>query len=101
MAQGLGYAESKLVAESIIERVAALNSLNWTTVRISQLSGGRNGSWNVKEWFPVMVRSSLNSGCFPVFQEVWIAALKVLLLIVLIARRVASCPCRRYRFVPN
>jgi len=44
--------------------------LNAVIVRVGQLAGGVNGSWNVAEWFPALVQSSLTLGCFPTDERV-------------------------------
>lgn len=55
---GWGYGESKWVAEYILEEVAKSTTLKPVVVRTGQLTGGTNGAWNVKEWFPLLVKSS-------------------------------------------
>lgn len=57
-----GYAESKWLGERIL---ATADLPNATTVRIGQLSGGENGYWNEKEWFPALVSSAQIVGCLP------------------------------------
>ncbi|KAJ6599959.1 hypothetical protein DFH09DRAFT_970599 [Mycena vulgaris] len=55
---GLGYTESKWVAEKILEMAAAQTVLSPIIVRPGQLSGAANGAWNTTDWFPVLLRSS-------------------------------------------
>lgn len=58
----LGYAQSKFVAERILE-AAPLKSCS---IRVGQLSGSRiNGAWNVTDWFPMMVKAGQAMGCLP------------------------------------
>ncbi|KAF8315479.1 acetyl-CoA synthetase-like protein [Cantharellus anzutake] len=52
-----GYGESKWVAEQILARVAQETPLKPVVVRVGQLSGGKNGSWNTSEWIPAIVKS--------------------------------------------
>ncbi len=65
VAAGMGYSESKWVAEKILEIASRNTTLRPITVRVGQLSGGLNGAWNVKEWLPSMIRSSVSLGCLP------------------------------------
>ena len=65
VAVGQGYTESKWVSERLIEFARAETSLDAVIVRVGQLSGGLNGSWNTAEWFPSMVRSGIHLKCFP------------------------------------
>ncbi|KAF8872226.1 male sterility protein-domain-containing protein [Mucidula mucida] len=62
---GNGYCESNWVAEEILTSVASQTTLRPLIVRVGQVSGGRNGFWNSKEWFPSMVQSALKLGAFP------------------------------------
>ena len=62
---GSGYGESKWVGEKILEVAAAETGLTTIIVRVGQISGGRNGYWHQKEWFPSLVRSSLFLHAFP------------------------------------
>ena len=58
----LGYAQSKFVAESILDAAP----LKTCSIRVGQLSGSRiNGAWNVTDWFPMMVKSGEATGCLP------------------------------------
>ncbi|KAF5362791.1 hypothetical protein D9757_011015 [Collybiopsis confluens] len=55
-AVGLGYGESKYVAE----RVLAQSGLQATSFRIGQVAGGEpNGAWANTDWLPILVKSSL------------------------------------------
>ncbi|TFK50327.1 acetyl-CoA synthetase-like protein [Heliocybe sulcata] len=64
-AVGSGYSESKWVAEKVLEICASATSLEPTIIRVGQLSGGPNGSWNTAEWVPALVKSSQTMGCLP------------------------------------
>ncbi|KAF8066748.1 hypothetical protein FPV67DRAFT_1496289 [Lyophyllum atratum] len=65
VAVGSGYPESKWVAERILTLAAERTTLRPIIVRIGQMSGGRNGSWNPVEWVPSIVRSGEVLGCLP------------------------------------
>lgn len=62
---GNGYTESKWVAESILARAAKQTPLCPSIVRLGQICGGRNGSWNPQQWFPAMIRSAQMLSCLP------------------------------------
>ncbi|KAF8993889.1 hypothetical protein BDQ17DRAFT_1431390 [Cyathus striatus] len=62
---GTGYSESKWVSEQILNYVSQTRTIQTTIVRVGQLSGGPNGSWNGKEWFPSMVQASKALGALP------------------------------------
>ncbi|KAF8880544.1 hypothetical protein BD779DRAFT_1675887 [Infundibulicybe gibba] len=65
VAVGSGYPESKWVAERVLTLAAKRTPLSPVIVRIGQLSGGRNGSWNPDEWVPSIVRSGQTLKCLP------------------------------------
>ncbi|KAJ6600353.1 hypothetical protein DFH09DRAFT_1020958 [Mycena vulgaris] len=62
---GLGYAESKWVAEQILEVGTQRTALTPVIVRPGQLSGGIGGAWKTNEWFPILLRSSQLLGHLP------------------------------------
>ncbi|EJD45598.1 acetyl-CoA synthetase-like protein [Auricularia subglabra TFB-10046 SS5] len=62
---GLGYGESKFVAESILKKAAEVTPLHTVSVRVGQLSGGGNGNWNASDWVPSIVRSAHGLQCLP------------------------------------
>ncbi|KAJ7156520.1 hypothetical protein C8R43DRAFT_1125714 [Mycena crocata] len=64
-AAGSGYAESKWVAEQMLEAAAAEAGLSPVIIRPGQLSGGIGGAWKTNDWFPIMVRSSQLLGHLP------------------------------------
>ncbi|KAF9465931.1 hypothetical protein BDZ94DRAFT_1158916 [Collybia nuda] len=65
VAIGSGYPESKWVAERVLTLARERTAVSPIIVRIGQLSGGRNGSWNPFEWVPSIVRSGQVLGCLP------------------------------------
>lgn len=60
-AQQIGYAQSKLVAERLIDRASRMCDLQSSIARIGQIAGptGDKGVWNTQEWFPSLVASSV------------------------------------------
>ncbi|TFY68026.1 hypothetical protein EVJ58_g1265 [Rhodofomes roseus] len=65
VAAGSGYSESKWVAEEMLYRARKETSLQTLSVRVGQLCGGIDGSWNSNEWFPALVQSAEILRCFP------------------------------------
>lgn len=63
-AQKIGYAESKLVAERLIDQCGQRGPLQTTICRLGQIAGPSegNGGWNRDEWIPSMVASSMHLG---------------------------------------
>ncbi|GJJ06110.1 hypothetical protein Clacol_000299 [Clathrus columnatus] len=53
-----GYAESKWVSERILLTAEEQTTLKPVIIRVGQLSGGINGNWNMREWFPALIRGS-------------------------------------------
>ena len=66
-AQEIGYAESKLVAERLIDQCGQRSPLKTTICRLGQITGPSEGSggWNRDEWIPSMVASSMHLGLLP------------------------------------
>lgn len=62
---GQGYGESKWVSEMILHAAAKATPLRPMVVRVGQISGGINGSWNSSDWVPSIVKSSIAIGCLP------------------------------------
>ncbi|KAJ7464987.1 hypothetical protein B0H11DRAFT_2050421 [Mycena galericulata] len=65
IAVGNGYTESKWIAEQILAEVGEATAAKPLIVRVGQLSGGTNGSWNIHEWVPALVQSAKVIGCIP------------------------------------
>ncbi|KAH8107711.1 acetyl-CoA synthetase-like protein [Cristinia sonorae] len=60
-----GYGASKYVVEKILS-LASRKGLAATSLRIGQISGAsETGSWNISDWVPLIVRSSIKLGCLP------------------------------------
>ena len=62
-----GYAESKYVAELLLEYSTRKLSVSTSFARVGQVAGAANhaGLWNKAEWFPSLVVSSLHLGAIP------------------------------------
>ena len=64
-----GYAESKYVAEQIIASAAPklMPQHSLAFARVGQIAGPakEHGKWNTAEWFPSLIRSSINIGAIP------------------------------------
>lgn len=65
MALSSGYSQSKWVAEQILYAAAAKTALDPVVVRVGQVSGGPCGAWAANEWYPIMVQSAIQLGCYP------------------------------------
>lgn len=69
MSAPLGYGQSKLLAELLVDAAAQKlgGSVSTAIVRVGQVAGAVRtpGLWNVHEWFPSMVLSSLHFGQVP------------------------------------
>ncbi|KAJ8081122.1 putative NRPS-like protein biosynthetic cluster [Marasmius tenuissimus] len=69
-AEGQGYAESKAVAERILETAGKHTALRPSIIRLGQISGGASGAWTTKEWFPTILKSSIAIGKLPELEGV-------------------------------
>ena len=69
-AVGMGYSESKWVAERLLELAASKTTLRTVAVRVGQISGTSAGAWQRAEWFPSMIKSSVYLGCIPAAERV-------------------------------
>ncbi|CAE6436771.1 unnamed protein product [Rhizoctonia solani] len=64
-ATGIGYGQSKLVAEKLLESARGAR-LQTCIVRLGQLTGDvASGSWSTTDWVPSLVGSSVSLGCLP------------------------------------
>ncbi|KAF8154617.1 hypothetical protein B0H34DRAFT_783775 [Crassisporium funariophilum] len=66
-AVGLGYTESKWVAEQILQKAWEQTPLRPIIVRVGHLCGGHSGNWDTQEWVPILVRSAQVLNCLPSF----------------------------------
>lgn len=65
VAIAMGYSESKWVSERILQITSEKTPLRGVVIRVGQLCGGFNGSWNQSEWVPSIVRSGEVLGVLP------------------------------------
>ncbi|KAF7951992.1 uncharacterized protein EAE97_001489 [Botrytis byssoidea] len=58
--QGLGYGQSKFVAERLITTACKISNIPASIYRVGQIAGPKSseGKWNEQEWFPLIVKSS-------------------------------------------
>ena len=66
--QRMGYAESKYIAERLLEIAATDCKVPVSVCRVGQIAGpirGSEGMWNKQEWLPSLVLSSRHLGVIP------------------------------------
>ena len=66
--EGMGYAQSKFVAERVLDEARRSADANVTVVRLGQLAGPalrEQGIWTRQEWFPSVVDTSMMMGVVP------------------------------------
>ena len=63
----MGYAESKFVAELLLDHASRCFHLDARVMRVGQIAGPikSHGIWNMQEWLPRLVLSSLHVGAVP------------------------------------
>ena len=99
-AQGMGYARSKLVTESIIKAAAEQTGMIARVLRVGQIVGDtRSGIWNSTEAISLMIRSAVTIGALPALNEVCTLFLFPDCLILTTSDSVVAtgrcrCPCR-------
>ncbi|KAJ7665037.1 acetyl-CoA synthetase-like protein [Mycena polygramma] len=70
VALGIGYGESKWVAENLLLRASEYTGLRTHIVRVGQLCGDSViGAWNENEWLPALVRGAQILGAVPQTDE--------------------------------
>ncbi|KEF59131.1 uncharacterized protein A1O9_03975 [Exophiala aquamarina CBS 119918] len=69
-AQGMGYAQSKLVTENLIARAAIQTGMSARVLRIGQIvADTQNGIWNATEAIPLMLQAATTIGALPALDE--------------------------------
>jgi thioester reductase-like protein len=69
-AQGMGYARSKWVTESIIRIAAKKTGMSAKVLRTGQIIGDSlEGHWNDTEAIPLMIRAATTIGALPMLEE--------------------------------
>jgi thioester reductase-like protein len=62
----MGYAQSKFVAEKMLEAAASRHpDMQIMVVRASQLAGALNGRWTKSEHVPILMKASVQVGKVP------------------------------------
>jgi len=70
VAQNIGYAQSKLVAEQICHLASQAAGLRTSILRIGQIVGdSKHGIWNPQEAVPMIIRSAETIGALPRLKE--------------------------------
>lgn len=69
-AQGMGYAQSKLVAEHLCDRAAKLTGIPARVLRVGQIFGDTKfGIWNNTEAIPMIFETARTVGALPTLDE--------------------------------
>lgn len=65
--QAMGYAESKYVAERMLDEAARVSGVSSAVCRVGQVAGPTKGRgvWRTGEWFPSLIKSGVHLGCLP------------------------------------
>lgn len=66
-AEGMGYAQSKLIAERLLAAASEKSGLRTAICRVGQIAGPttKSGVWNKREWIPSLIASSIYLGKLP------------------------------------
>jgi len=69
-AQGMGYAQSKLVTENLVAHAASQTGMSARVLRIGQIvADTKNGIWNSTEAIPLMLQAATTIGSLPALNE--------------------------------
>lgn len=69
-AQGMGYAQSKLVTENLVVRAAAQTGIQARVLRVGQIVADTvHGIWNDTEAIPLMLQAAVTIGALPNLNE--------------------------------
>lgn len=69
-AQGMGYAQSKLVTEHICNRASKQANIDTRVLRVGQIIGDtRHGIWNDTEAIPMILQTAKTVGALPMLDE--------------------------------
>ncbi|TVY91689.1 Adenylate-forming reductase [Lachnellula willkommii] len=69
-AQNMGYAQSKLVTEHLIQRAADQTGMTARTLRVGQIvADTEHGVWNATEAIPLMLQAAETFGAIPALDE--------------------------------
>jgi thioester reductase-like protein len=73
-ALAMGYSQSKWCAEQILARAAAHTTEKISIVRIGQACGGKGGYWSTSEWFPLLLKTSINPNALPLMSTMTVSS---------------------------
>lgn len=69
-AQGMGYAQSKLVTEHLVSKAAADTGMRARVLRVGQITADtQHGIWNDTEAIPLMMQAATSFGALPTLNE--------------------------------
>ena len=69
-AQGMGYAQSKLVTEHLVTRAASQTGMQARVLRVGQIiADTQHGIWNDTEAIPLMLQAATTIGALPSLEE--------------------------------
>jgi carbohydrate kinase (thermoresistant glucokinase family) len=69
-AQGMGYAQSKLVTEYLVQRAGIETEMHARVLRVGQvIADTQHGIWNDKEAIPMMLQAGITIGAIPALDE--------------------------------
>lgn len=69
-AQGMGYAQSKLVTENLVAEAAQKTGMSARVLRIGQIiADTKHGIWNATEAIPLMLQAATTIGALPALDE--------------------------------
>lgn len=69
-AQGMGYAQSKLVTEHLVARAASATGMRARVLRVGQIiADTKHGIWNDTEAIPLMLQAATTFGALPALDE--------------------------------
>jgi carbohydrate kinase (thermoresistant glucokinase family) len=69
-AQNMGYAQSKVVTEHLVQRAAEQTGMSARTLRVGQITADtQHGVWNATEAIPLMLQAAITVGVIPTLDE--------------------------------
>lgn len=95
-AQGMGYAQSKLVTENLVAEAARKTGMSARVLRIGQIvADTKHGIWNATEAIPLMLQAATTIGALPALDELprWLPVDNVAESVIAISLALADLPC--------
>jgi carbohydrate kinase (thermoresistant glucokinase family) len=66
----MGYAQSKVVTEHLVQRAADQTGISARTIRVGQITADtQHGVWNATEAIPMMLQAAITIGAIPALDE--------------------------------